>query len=1584
MLFLLQKDSSKETSTASIGNDDILAKVRGLLKRVPGCTQSKRQPDANSDVPPAEASSEKHLLVKDVDDTVKTDCMPCALESDVTIGVRLTNQDGSDGLSYRPATGPSVSVSVQGGSDSLSSRPTSDLSVPVSVKDGSDGLLSRPTSDLSVSVSFKEGSDGLLSRPTSESSVPVSIKQGSDGLLSRPTSDLSVPVFVKEGSDGLLSRPTSNLSVPVSVKEGSDGLLSRPTSDLSVPVFVKEGSDGLLSRPTTNLSVPVSVKEGSGGLLSRPTSDLSVPVSVKEGSDGLLSRPTSDLSVPVSVKEGSDGLLSRPTSDLSVPVSVKEGSDGLLSRPTSDLSVTVSVKEGSNGLLFRPTSGVSVPVSDQNDSDGLPCRPASDLVVTVPVSVPTKSDAVNTTPAAIVSAAYLSNDSSLSGTDHRGPCNTGRDGQNKSVRKPRKTKPTKVRVVHEETATASPLQRRECPVTATTVSCQPVDNSPEKMHPEILNRLRTDLKLVRSALPVVTPLIPTEPAVVLNSEEQPLDLSKTVWPTMLPLDLSTKGTGRRDAIPDRTFATATFANSQPRPPALCIRTPSQKVSPVRPVQRQPESRMTSSERVAAAAKAGFHDGTMLHKFLSQRVRTAVDKLQLNNGLDRRDTANKQCYGRADSTADSRCDRTAGKTNGELKVATYLEDTGTSGSQRISRIAFLLAQRLGYPIPASKPRSSWGNGPSPGTTQRRTASDGAFQSRFTASRSRARRLKPPLAEVRPISACPPSPLPDTALRQAAPADWRYGQQGVSHNVGLVLVEPPQHSLPVKDDMGQIGQTQRQFSARLGAKTYNVSMSPTVVRTTAPAVPAPSHDVITIIDTSPVLATTKPSSGRSVLAALMPTVSEASTMGKSQEVPSLSPPQLHMISPPSVAGSDVCNTATSSQMPQLSPHADESTVDLTESRSRRSDAPMARRSMSPPSLLVYEAAGPSPVTNSCRAVHNKDAPGMTSSVPRMKSMPTSQSCAVAAANPNMDLAVFMPTKPFSMDFFSRCVDTWVEDIARPSKVAGFVRHRSTFDIGRTNYYKNTILCQQTPATTSLARPGGRNPVAATPSWRGVGDADAHETCRQYHRDCRLPASIIASLPTLPVGDERRSPKMARTVASMKRAVTANVEAVNTCPSPAKTARMGVGTTLHQQPDNSATLSASKMARTVASVKHGLRAGRQGSKPALDGLARKDTFPISQLNAADRQDLDRDPPLSTSPSAGADLSDPELNCSSARYGYARKAFVTYAVGGSGITSIVKAVRRVETLPKEGSGTKRIAVLPKNEPVVNNYTNSKARSGKSPPRRRSSEKPKTSCNKRLASQRLLTHADFPQLDACAVEKAILALVMSTQQTQEPAHSGPSVAKKGRLSSRDDRQHLTVSDKPSPLPTVVVTIRKVGEESHRDSTTAKHADKSSPAMARTISKIILRHSYPVVKLERVEAGPDQTKTWKCVTRRSPKSGGGRPQRSGVRRSPRSAGRSAANPIDVTSPDNSGMSVRGTLRRPPTDRRISSSSSGSSSCGSQHPKRRSLLDELSNTDGYIADETRHRSSVDLFADPSTLSREERALQVRDSPLSITH
>ena len=48
-------------------------------------------------------------------------------------------------------------------------------------------------------------------------------------------------------------------------------------------------------------------------------------------------------------------------------------------------------------------------------------------------------------------------------------------------------------------------------------------------------------------------------------------------------------------------------------------------------------------------------------------------------------------------------------------------------------------------------------------------------------------------------------------------------------------------------------------------------------------------------------------------------------------------------------------------------------------------------------------------------------------------------------------------------------------------------------------------------------------------------------------------------------------------------------------------------------------------------------------------------------------------------------------------------------------------------------------------------------------------------------------------------------------------------------------------------------------------------------------------------------------------------------------------------------------------------------------KRRSMLDELANSDGYVAEKRLEKKCTDLYADPSQLGREERALLVRDLP-----
>ncbi len=49
-----------------------------------------------------------------------------------------------------------------------------------------------------------------------------------------------------------------------------------------------------------------------------------------------------------------------------------------------------------------------------------------------------------------------------------------------------------------------------------------------------------------------------------------------------------------------------------------------------------------------------------------------------------------------------------------------------------------------------------------------------------------------------------------------------------------------------------------------------------------------------------------------------------------------------------------------------------------------------------------------------------------------------------------------------------------------------------------------------------------------------------------------------------------------------------------------------------------------------------------------------------------------------------------------------------------------------------------------------------------------------------------------------------------------------------------------------------------------------------------------------------------------------------------------------------------------------------------------MLDELRNSDGYVA-EKRFKKHEDLFADPSQLGREERALQVSvELALQVSH
>lgn len=99
-------------------------------------------------------------------------------------------------------------------------------------------------------------------------------------------------------------------------------------------------------------------------------------------------------------------------------------------------------------------------------------------------------------------------------------------------------------------------------------------------------------------------------------------------------------------------------------------------------------------------------------------------------------------------------------------------------------------------------------------------------------------------------------------------------------------------------------------------------------------------------------------------------------------------------------------------------------------------------------------------------------------------------------------------------------------------------------------------------------------------------------------------------------------------------------------------------------------------------------------------------------------------------------------------------------------------------------------------------------------------------------------------------------------------------------------------------------------------------------------------------------------------------------------------PVDATCPANDVRKrVRGpsrfTFRRVDgklrAEKRSDSDISSNQSGVNQRRHRRSMLDEIANSDGYVA-ETRRQApefKVDLFADPALLSREERALQVRD-------
>ena len=1180
----------------------------------------------------------------------------------------------------------------------------------------------------------------------------------------------------------------------------------------------------------------------------------------------------------------------------------------------------LSVKHADETVVRTPRARESdVTIDDksvyQAASDGLSCHPL------VPVTVRVLGDTSNTIPD--VSAADIKKDISVRVVHRHHLDITGIDGRNKSVRKPRKRSPAKVRFGIDDNATTSSLAKRsDCPVVAVT-PCRAVDISPEKMHPELVGRLRTDPRVAKHDVPIVISRLVARPAVVLDNEEKPLDLSTVVSPSTLPLDLSTNCTDRRAVMPDRTVATVTFKIIHPNSPTFGTHVLPQNVSPVKPVQRQPVSRAACSERLDSTTMAQFRDGAVLHKVMSQRVRTAVDKLQLSNGCDQRDTSTQSC-------SDS-CDKSAVMSNDNSTVTTHCADVAdTTEPERISRIASMLAQRLGCSVSrADTPRSSWGNGPSPNTSplgNADVASDGTFPFHATAPRRKVRKLKPPLAQVKPITICPRLHTPNTSVSETASVGWSATELRSSRNIGLAIVEPSKHSLHTvcNEQMSQIHtQLNSQPGKPISSKTQHVSApSPAVVQEASHTEPALNQDILTIVDMDPVLITNQ-------------------MLSKFQKLPSLSPPKLHMVGTPSVARNDVCNMSATSQMPDLSPHA-ELAVDVSDSCSHDSSSVFVRKSVTPSPLLVYDAGdGYSPAVKRRRTVRQDALKFNTSEV---KSGPTSGICDAAASKPNVDLSVFMPTKPFSKDFFSRCTDTWAQDIACPSRAAGSIRHRSTFDIGRTNYYKNAILCQQIPATT---RPGGRNPV--TPTSRGARRYDARETSRQYHRDCRLPASIIAALPTLPAGDGRLgSPKLARTVAGVKRAMMANRDAANAGSTPPKIVcadakKMLLSSDKHASP---------KMARTVASVK---RALLHSSKPPF-GLARKDSVRSSQLNIGiPSRDADCDH-LSVT---GYDQSDPETSLLSPRYGYARKAFAAHSETSMDAAQIGDA---------SNSGFKRVATPCRNSPIVNKLPSSKDKSVKRSPRRSSWEKPKNDTptkavsTKRLASPAFLAHAEFPQLDSHAVDKATMALVPIVKR--EPGQCDPSNAKE--CSSCDE-----------PLSGVKTTTRDY--PCHSESASSNDANERTPVVAGTVSKVELRHSYPIVKLERVEAGPDQEVTWKCVSESSSVSGVERRASGGRQSICRPESQTVTNLVSSEGSSVSGdVSVRSRRRMPPMVRRILPSSPSSSSSGSQHRKRRSLLDQLSNTHGYIADETRGRSNDDLFADPSTLSREERALQVRHS------
>ena len=1208
---------------------------------------------------------------------------------------------------------------------------------------------------------------------------------------------------------------------------------------------------------------------------------------------------------------------------------------------------------------------------DQAGSDGLSCR------LVVPATVRVLDDTSNTIPAATVSAADLKKDTSIRVANRHDLGITGIDSEHKSVRKPRKRSPARVRFGIDGDATSSLLKRSHCPIVAVT-PCRPVDKSPEKMHPEIVGRLRTDLRVAKHDVPVVISRSVSRPTVVLDNDEKPLDLSTVVplSPTTLPLDLSTSGADRRAVVSVRTAATVTLKIIQPNPPVFGTRALPQKVSPVKPVQRQPLSRAACSGRLDSTAKGPFRDGAVLRNALSRRVRTAVDKLQFSNGCDQRDPPIQLSPDSGDINAKSSCDRSAGTADDKATATTQCGDfADTTETQRISRIASMLARRLGCSVSrAATSRSSWGNGPSPNTSPLGNA-DSAF--RLTAPRRKVRKLKPPLAQVKPITICPRSRTPNTTLNETASVDWSGTQLRPSRNIGLAIVEPSKHSLHTECNE-QTSQRQASLNGKSGtpisSKTQHVSASSlAVVQDASHTAPALNQDTLAIVNMNPELTSSQLSSGGDVVACksvykpcnltqTLPALSRPSAVEKSQKLPSLSPPQLHMVRTPSVARNDVGEMSATSQMPELSPHADELSADVSDSCSH--DSASVCKAVTPPPLLLHEDGdGYSPAVKRRRTVRQA---ALKLSMSDAKSSLTSGVCDAGASNPNFDLSVFMPTKPFSKDVFSRCTDTWAEDIACPSRAVGSVRHRSTFDIGRTNYYKNTILCQQMPATS---RPGGRNPV--TPPSRGARMVDTNKTCRQYHRDCRLPASIIAALPTLPAGDDLiRSPKLARTVAGVKRAIMANREAANAGSTPPKIAcadakKLPLSSDKHVKPNVSP-----KMARTVASVKQALRAGLHSSKPP-SGLARKEPVRTSQLNIgipAHVADADR---LSVTDYG---QSDPEISFLSPRYGYARKAFATHTETSIDAAHIGAA---------SNCGSKHVATPCRNEPVVNKLTSSKE-SVKGSPRRHSCEKPKNGTptkpgtTKWAPSAKFLAHAEFPQLDAFAVEKATTALVPIVKR--EPGQRDPSDAKECSSSLSDRRQQLYSSDKP--LSDVETTTRD--DPCHSGSASSNDADERTPAVAKTASKIKLRHSYPIVKLERVEAGPDQEMTWKCVSKPSSVSSVERRASARGQSRCRSETNMVTNPVSSQASNFSGdVSVRGRQRMSPMVRPKLRSSPPSSSCGNQHRKRRSLLDQLSNTHGYIADESRGRSNDDLFGDPSTLSREERALQVRHS-LFTTH